>query len=372
MSFQSQVNVQPSPGVEGSFASTNTRTTVLAGPGALVSGQSGVVVGRFAWVDPVTGNTVNSFGQGAPAGFVHNDTQALITNFLGEKTMVVPTGLPVTLHQNGDFWAKNNGLASATVGQKVYASNSDGSISAGVAGSPPTGAVVTGSIAANVVTGSIAPTGATGTISGTTLAATAVTGCLAAGQYIAGTGVDPATTIVAQLSGTAGGTGSYQVSVSQFVPTFTLTASGSGLTVSSVASGTLAVGQTISGAGIAAGTVITGLGTGTGGTGTYSVSSRQTAASTTVTASGGTLTVTGVSSGQVNVGDVISGSGVTSGTTITSNLTGSGGLGTYLVTPGQTASSTTITVAAATETKWIVGSAGAPGELIKISSWAMG
>jgi hypothetical protein len=54
------------------------------------------------------------------------------------------------------------------------------------------------------------------------------------------------------------------------------------LTVSAVTNGTLAVGQTISGTGVTAGTTITALGTGTGGTGTYTVSASQTVSSTTI------------------------------------------------------------------------------------------
>lgn len=60
---------------------------------------------------------------------------------------------------------------------------------------------------------------------------------------------------------------------------FTASISGTTLTVTNVAAGTLAVGQTITGAGIATGTVITALGTGTGGTGTYTVNNSQTIAS---------------------------------------------------------------------------------------------
>lgn len=56
------------------------------------------------------------------------------------------------------------------------------------------------------------------------------------------------------------------------------------LTVTAVTSGTLAVGQTVSGPNIAVGTMITALGTGAGGTGTYTVNVSQTAASGTVTA----------------------------------------------------------------------------------------
>lgn len=56
------------------------------------------------------------------------------------------------------------------------------------------------------------------------------------------------------------------------------------LTVSAVTSGSLAVGDIISGTGVTAGTTITALGTGTGGVGTYTVSVSQTVASTTITA----------------------------------------------------------------------------------------
>jgi hypothetical protein len=51
------------------------------------------------------------------------------------------------------------------------------------------------------------------------------------------------------------------------------------LTVTAVASGALAVGQLITGAGVAPGTFITALGTGTGGTGTYTLGTSQTVAS---------------------------------------------------------------------------------------------
>lgn len=46
---------------------------------------------------------------------------------------------------------------------------------------------------------------------------------------------------------------------------------------------------------------------------------------------GNTLTVTAVTSGTLHIGDVISGAGITPGTTITAFLTGTGGLGTYTV-----------------------------------------
>lgn len=57
------------------------------------------------------------------------------------------------------------------------------------------------------------------------------------------------------------------------------------LTVTAVTSGTLAIGQLVSGSGITAGTRISALGTGTGGTGTYTVDISQTAGATAITAS---------------------------------------------------------------------------------------
>jgi hypothetical protein len=65
-------------------------------------------------------------------------------------------------------------------------------------------------------------------------------------------------------------------------PSFTGSISSTTLTVTAVANGTLAVGQTLSGTGVTGGTTITALRTGTGGTGTYTVSASQTVASTTI------------------------------------------------------------------------------------------
>ena len=55
------------------------------------------------------------------------------------------------------------------------------------------------------------------------------------------------------------------------------------LTVTAVASGTVYVGQSVQGTGVTAGTVITALGTGAGGTGTYTVNNSQTVGSESLT-----------------------------------------------------------------------------------------
>lgn len=63
-----------------------------------------------------------------------------------------------------------------------------------------------------------------------------------------------------------------------------------------------------------------------------------------------TLTVTAVGSGKISVGDVLSGTGITTGTTVTALGTGTGGTGTYTVDTSQTAASTTITATLPTVT----------------------
>ena len=133
----------------------------------------------------------------------------------------------------------------------------------------------------------------TGSTSGTTLTVTAITeGALAVGQVLFGVGVTQETVITALGTGT-GGIGTYTINLSQTNASQQMNSatagaivtgaiSGTTLTVSAVTSGTLAAGMTIQGAGITANTIITALGTGTGGVGTYTVNFSQTISSITM------------------------------------------------------------------------------------------
>ncbi|MFZ2303219.1 MAG: hypothetical protein WAV98_00310 [Minisyncoccia bacterium] len=134
---------------------------------------------------------------------------------------------------------------------------------------------------------------------------------------------------------------------------------GTKLTVTEVISGKVIVGHTISGKGIKKGTKVTGYITGTGGVGTYTVYPPQNVPSVTIASKNPscssssatvvgsiadtTLTVTSVSSGCLKIGQTISGTGIALGTRVTGYITGTGGVGTYTVTPAQNVSSTTIT-----------------------------
>lgn len=79
--------------------------------------------------------------------------------------------------------------------------------------------------------------------------------------------------------------------ISQGAAVVTGSIAGTTLTVTALTSGALALGQTITGTGVTASTTITGYGTGAGGTGTYTVSTSQTVASTTITGATGNIYV---------------------------------------------------------------------------------
>lgn len=109
-----------------------------------------------------------------------------------------------------DMVMLRSGKVECILGTNVL--NSENRIT-GYAGTTSTGASVTASIA------------------GTTMTVSAVgSGVLGVGNTLSGTGVTTGTKILLQLTGTAGSTGTYQVSISQTVSSTTVTATGSGLT----------------------------------------------------------------------------------------------------------------------------------------------
>lgn len=298
MSFQTSVNPLPAPGVAGDFASANPRHNVLGGPGGLVAGAGGLACGGFGWLDQATGSIVSSTGPGAPNGFVRNSHNALITAYLGRTSLIIPAGFPVgDLFDAGDFWVANPTGASVVPGQVVYVNNATGQVqSFAAAGSPPAGGTSTAStIAAGTATftASIAPpTAGQNTGPGTVPAIMTVTAGsgVVIGAILSGTGVVTGTQVVAQLTGTTGGVGTYSVSIPQTVASTSITNTYGTLTIGGTVGGTYAVNQLVTGAGVAAGTYITALGTGTGGAGTYIVNLTQTVGSEAIGSNSGTAT----------------------------------------------------------------------------------
>ncbi len=167
---------------------------------------------------------------------------------------------------------------------------------------------------------------------------------------------------------------------------FTGSIAGNILTVTAVASGTINFGDAILGEGVYPGTIVTAFGSGTGTTGTYTLSASQTVASTkmytgvevvqaqtnrvpepavpdfvtmtpimqtrletnvdtyqdvsfTASIAGTVMTVTAVAFGTIAIGQTVFGVGLASPTKIIALGTGTGGIGTYTVTPSQTVAS---------------------------------
>lgn len=308
---QSQVYVQPAPGVVGDFASKNPYWTVDAGPGGLVAGPLGLTTGLFAWITPPvdangTPSFANNFGSGNTAGFVHRTMNGLLTNYLQSAGLLVPAGFPVEVMNGGDFWAVNSGSNVATVGMKAYATFANGQATFAASGAPTGG------------------------------------------------GSGSASTIAATTS------------------SFTASIAGDIMTVTNVGSGTIYPGTSISGTNVTTGSVVGQQISGTsGGVGIYYVSiPEQTVASTTISGTYGLLTVGGTVVAGFGIGDVLAVSGsVVAGTTITALGTGTGGAGTYIVSNNTVVSSQSISVAAVNvETKWYAASNALPGELVKITS----
>jgi hypothetical protein len=121
----------------------------------------------------------------------------------------------------------------------------------------------------------------TGEISGTTLTITGITGTLTAGSFIVGTRyviASVGTTDFTLIGASANTVGTV----------FICTGVGSG---TGEVTGALSIGQIVTGTGVTPSTKIMGLGTGTGGLGTYTVSESQTVASTTINSNGSIDTI---------------------------------------------------------------------------------
>lgn len=307
--FQTAVGYQPSPAVAGDFASANPRATLNAGPFGLVAGSLGVTIGRFAWTSQSQIDADNA------AAIANSFGSGPVTGFVHREQQ----GLNTTFLSDASMLIPGGLPVILMIAGDFWVKN-EGTTAAAVGNAAwasfTTGAVSFAQPSSASATGSIAAStfSVTGSIAGNVLTVTAVgSGTIVNGATISGTNVATGTQIVSQLSGTVGGVGTYAVSITE-----------------------------------------------------------QTVASTTISGTYGTFTAASALSGLFVVGGVLSGTSVVAGTTLTQFLTGTGGLGTYAVNNNTVVASTTISETLAAQTKWVAASAGAVGELVKISSWALG
>jgi len=315
--FQTQVYGQPAAFVAGDRVSQNPIFSYDAGPGGLVAGSS-LFVGRFAWVTPPldpngTQTIANSFGGGAPDGFLMRNQQALNTTFLSYAGNQVQPGAQTALQISGDFAINNDGPTFAEYGQKCFAYVANGRAAFAAAGTIFGGASsTTAAIAA-------ATFSVTGSIAGNQMTVSAVgSGTVVAGASIAGTNIP---------------TAQAPKILSQVTP--------------------LLAGEAL------------------GGIGRYNLNTGPiTVTSETITGTYGVLTLGGASAVAFAPGDVLTGTNVVTGTQVTQVLTGTGGGAgdTVAVNNNTVVASTTITASVAVETKFFARSTGAPGEPVKISS----
>lgn len=120
--------------------------------------------------------------------------------------------------------------------------------------------------------------------------AAVLTGSLQSGDIVSGSdgihSLPAGTSVLAQLTGPAGGAGTYSISAPAVLQSCMVTASSTVLNVSAVAAGSLDVGQTLADitSALIPGTQITGQASGApGGSGLYSISRLQTVAAETMT-----------------------------------------------------------------------------------------
>lgn len=292
-SFQSTVNIWSALGVVGDMAFDGP---LRAEPYNLYSAGVPNVIGNVFTVtgggnpDPTANSalagTAKVGGTGAFAGILINSKEYASYGTSGaagplNPTMTLPDHSIGMLADMGMFFVQLPGPAN--VGDLVTYDPATGNLNS----ITPTTAF----------TASIAPGGSAGTPDVMTVSAVA-SGQLAVGQVITAPGVAGGTTILSLGTG-VGNTGTYNLSTINLqtvasramtapnvpAPAFSVTGSiaGTTLTVSAVGSGQLRIGDQVFGTGVAPNTVITALGSGVGGTGTYTVNQSQTVGSTTLT-----------------------------------------------------------------------------------------
>ena len=136
MPFQKTVNTYPGIGIPGAYAAINPIVSTAKGYVA----SAACNIGGFVWADNDKEGCVKPTGTGRPLGFAVRK----ITNPLGineEASNVVPAGYPVSVEVKGDFFAVTT--TAATVGQKIYAVLTDGTIKTQAADQTVEGAVET-------------------------------------------------------------------------------------------------------------------------------------------------------------------------------------------------------------------------------------
>uniref|UniRef100_A0A6C0JQJ7 Uncharacterized protein n=1 Tax=viral metagenome TaxID=1070528 RepID=A0A6C0JQJ7_9ZZZZ len=237
--------------------------------------------------------------------YVANNNNYAIANQDSVTVIDLSTNLPVTTIHHPSF---NQPYTITINGNKGYVTNSEGSTITIID--------LLSNTVSGVITGFDGPSGMTINDDGTGYV----------NNYGSSTGIFTASISGTTMTVTNVASGSINLGMQITTSgSFTGSITGTVLTITHVTFGVLAVGAAITGAEVITPTTITSFGTGVGGLGTYNVADSQSVASSTIASNGA------------------AGLAVTAGTVITGYGTGlAGGIGTYTVSPSQTVGSTTI------------------------------
>ena len=309
--FQTQVHYQQAPGVEGDFCDHNPRTTVDAGPGGLVAGPEGCIIARFAWLEYSYIDPNN-----APTIAMTRSTGGAPAGFIHREQQ----GLITDYLGGSGMWIpggfpvtlhQTGGFFVLNRGS-TYAQVGMKVFARGSDGACLFGASGSAPNAA-AFTGTVAPQSfdAAGSITGNVMTIEALaTGRIVPGAEINAAGLPgPGIKVTGQLSGDPGGIGTYSLNVAELS--------------------------------LPPATAINGV---------Y-----------------GLMTVSAITSGSISVGSMVTGA---QPGYVSAFDTGMGQLGDYIVDNPNVGAVTG--ASDSYETKWFATSAGNPGELIKMSSWALG
>lgn len=205
--------------------------------------------------------------------------------------------------------------------------------------------VVTASIGGSV-TGAVGWTG-TGTAASNNMTISASTGLISTGDLVVGSGVSPGTYITGQVSGTVGGNGVYSLSAVATSAGAALTGQSTVMNVTAVASGSIQPNDQVSGTiSFTTANVVAQLSGTLGGVGTYRVSTPFQAVSQTITDLSAVLNVTSSGATALVPGLLLTGTNVTVGSRIVAQLSGTtGGVGNYSLSLSSTTVSEAITAA---------------------------
>src|ERR1039458_9888743 len=112
----------------------NPHASCAADAGGLIAGAAGVILDRFGWVDPISGEVSNIYTAGFTLGYVLPQPQRLARNgwlaaywnggppaWVQNPGLVLRAGQMVTMLAVGDFWIRFPGGVQAGQQRQAHA-----------------------------------------------------------------------------------------------------------------------------------------------------------------------------------------------------------------------------------------------------------